>query len=227
LNTKSKSEIEGLISDFSFVRSDFSATLFQPVNLLRFDILHLLREGVQISSETVENIKSRIIEKDKEYFSKYGDILVNALTNYPQKKKSPFVNWQRNYCIFFPFFYTNPIKNETSSALSKVVNGLQKVLKLKNYKSHIVDFDGPQNYGTSYCWIASFPEKKISHRKAYQLFLKISAEKIEAGILAGWDINDKTSNTLEDFSLIEEVVEKLKASKETVERKNNALINYW
>ncbi|MDD4416602.1 MAG: hypothetical protein PHI70_07455, partial [Proteiniphilum sp.] len=35
LNTKSKSEIEGLISDFSFVRSDFSATLFQPVNLLR------------------------------------------------------------------------------------------------------------------------------------------------------------------------------------------------
>ncbi len=64
-----------------------------------------------------------------------------------------------------------------------------------------------------------FQKKKISHRKAYQLFLKISAEKIEAGILAGWDINDKTSNTLEDFSLIEEVVEKLKASKETVERK--------
>lgn len=90
MNTKSKSEIEGLISDFSFVRSDFSATLFQPVNLLRFDILHLLREGVQISSETVENIKSRIIEKDKEYFSKYGDILVNALTNYPQKKEISF-----------------------------------------------------------------------------------------------------------------------------------------
>jgi len=61
------------------VRSDFSATRFQPVNLLRFDILHLLKEGTQISSETVENIKTKIIEKDEEYFSKYGDILVNAL----------------------------------------------------------------------------------------------------------------------------------------------------
>jgi len=227
LNSKSKAEIDGLINDFSFVRSDFSATRFQPVNLLRFDILHLLKEGTQISSETVENIKTKIIEKDEEYFSKYGDILVNALKNYPQKKKSPFVNWQRNYCIFFPFIYTNPIKNETSSALDKVVDGLDKALKLKNYKSHIVDFNGPQNYGTSYCWIAGFPENKISHRKAYQLFLKISAEKIEAGILAGWDINDKASNTLEDFNTIEEVIEKLKASKQTVEKKNNALINYW
>lgn len=227
LNNKSKTEIEGLINDFSFVRSDFSATRFQPVNLLRFDVLHLLKEKTQISSETVENIKTKIIEKDEEYFSKYGDILVNALKNYPQKKKSPFVNWQRNYCIFFPFIYTNPIKNETSSALDKVVDGLKKALKLKNYKSHIVDFNGPQNYGTSYCWIAGFPENKISHRKAYQLFLKIGAEKIEAGILAGWDINDKASNNLEDFNTIEEVIDKLKASKESVERKNNALINYW
>ncbi|MGD9930876.1 MAG: AAA family ATPase [Mangrovibacterium sp.] len=227
LNSKSKVEIDGLINDFSFVRSDFSATRFQPVNLLRFDILHLLKEGTQISSETVENIKNKIIEKDEEYFSKYGDILVNALKNYPQKKKSPFVNWQRNYCIFFPFIYTNSIKNETSSALDKVVDGLEKALKLKNYKSHIVDFNGPQNYGTSYCWIAGFPGNKISHRKAYQLFLKIGAEKIEAGILAGWDINDKASNTLEDFNTIEEVIEKLKASKQTVEKKNNALINYW
>ena len=227
LNNKPKTEIEGLINDFSFVRSDFSATRFQPVNLLRFDILHLLKEGTQISSETVENIKTKIIEKDGEYFSKYGDTLVNALKNYPQKKKSPFVNWQRNFCIFFPFIYTNPIKDETSSALDKVVDGLEKALKLKNYKSHIVDFNGPQNYGTSTCWIAGFPENKVSHRKAYQLFLKISAEKIEAGIVAGWDINDKASNTLEDFNTIEEVIEKLKASKESVERKNNALINYW
>lgn len=227
LNSKSKAEIDGLINDFSFVRSDFSATRFQPVNLLRFDILHLLKEGTQISSETVENIKTKIIEKDEEYFSKYGEILVNALKNYPQKKKSPFVNWKRNYCIFFPFIYTNPIKNETSLALDKVVDGLEKALKLKNYKSHIVDFNGPQNYGTSYCWIAGFPENKISHRKAYQLFLKIGAEKIEAGIIAGWDINDKASNNLEDFNTIEEVIEKLKASKETVEKKNDALINYW
>ena len=227
LNNKPKNEIEDLISDFNFIYSEFSDTRFQPVNLLRFDILHLLKEGIQINSETVENIKTKIIEKDGEYFSKYGDILVNALKNYPQKKKSPFVNWQRNFCIFFPFLYTKSIKDETNSALNKVSDGLEKALNLKNYKSHIVDFNGPQNYGTSFCWIAGFPENKVSHRKAYQLFLKIGAEKIEAGIVAGDDINDKPSNTVEDFNTIEEVIEKLKASKELAERKNNALINYW
>ena len=97
LNSKSKAEIDGLINDFSFVRSDFSANRLQPVNLLRFEILHLLKEGTQISSETVENIKTKIIEIDEEQLSKNGEILVNALKNYPQKKKSPFVNWKRNY----------------------------------------------------------------------------------------------------------------------------------
>jgi|BioPla2DNA2_1021312.scaffolds.fasta_scaffold00342_1 5-methylcytosine-specific restriction protein B len=227
LNNKPKSEIEGFIKDYSFVRSDFTATWFQPVNLLRFDLLHLLKEGIQINPETVEDIKNKIIEKDEGYFSKYGDTLVNALKNFPEKKKSPFVNWQKNFYVFFPFIYTNPKRDETSSALNKVAEGIEKALKLKNYKSHIVDFYGPQNYGTSYCWIALFPKNKVSHRKAYQLFIKINTENIEAGILAGYDINDKTSNTVEDFNTIEEVIEKLKVSKQTAENKNNALINYW
>jgi len=72
LNNKPKSEIEGFIKDYSFVRSDFTATWFQPVNLLRFDLLHLLKEGIQINPETVEDIKNKIIEKDEGYFSKYG-----------------------------------------------------------------------------------------------------------------------------------------------------------
>ncbi len=227
LNSKPKSEIERFINDYSFVRSDFTATWFQPVNLLRFDLLHLLKEGLQINPETVENIKNKIIEKDEGYFSKYGDTLVHALKNFPEKKKSPFVNWQKNFYVFFPFIYTNLKRGETNSALNKVAEGIEKALKLKNYKSHIVDFYGPQNYGTSYCWIALFPKNKVSHRKAYQLFIKINTENIEAGILAGYDINDKTSNTIEDFNTIEEVIEKLKASKQTVENKNQALINYW
>lgn len=227
LNSKPKDELTGLIKDFNFVRSDFTSNRFQPVNLLRFDILHLIKDGKQISSETVEEIKTKIIEKDEEYFSKYGDILVNALKSYPQKKKSPFVNWQKNFCIFFPFIYTDSIKKETNDALIKVVKVLKEELKLNNYICHIVDFNGPQNYGMSSCWIAGFPENKISHRKAYQLFLRIHAEKIESGIVAGWDVNDKSSNTLEDFNTIDEVIVKLKASKETVEKKNNALINYW
>jgi len=197
----------------TFLQHDFNL-----VNLLRFDHTSLIKRRNTNSSETVENIKTKIIEKDEEYFSKYGDILVNALKNYPQKKKSPFVNWQRNYCIFFPFIYTNPIKNETSSALDKVVDGLDKALKLKTTKAILLILMALK-LRNIILLIAGFPENKISHRKAYQLFLKISAEKIEAGILAGWDINDKASNTLEDFNTIEEVIEKLKASKQPLRKK--------
>lgn len=227
MNTKSKTEIEGLIKDFDFVRTTFSSTRFQPVNLLRYDILYLLKDGVQISSETVEEIQNKIIEKDEVYFSKYGDQLVNALKSYPQKKKSPFVNWKKNYSIFYPFFYTRKSKSETNKFLDSLTSSLLKVLKLKNYKSHTVDFDGPQNYGSSYCWIALFPKNKVSHRNAYQLFLRIQADKIDAGIVAGWDINDKKSNNVEDFITVNEAIDKLKESIETVETKNKALINYW
>jgi 5-methylcytosine-specific restriction protein B len=102
-----------------------------------------------------------------------------------------------------------------------------KILQLEQYKSHIVSFEGSQNYGASSCWIAIFPKNKVSHRKAYQLFLSINAEIFESGMVSGWDINDNSANVLEDFNTIEEVIEKLKTLKETVEIKNNTLINYW
>ena len=205
---------------------DFTSERFQPVNLLRLEILNKIKENiVSITPELIEEIKNKIITKDTEYFSKYGGTLVNGLINYPQKKKSSFVNWQKNFSIVFPFFYHSADKIE--SALGIIAKGLMKTLELDQYKSHIVSFWGPQNYGASSCWIAMFPKNRVSHRKSYQLFLRIHAETIESGIMAGSDINDKSSNTLEDLNTIEEVIEKLKTSKETVENKNNALINYW
>ena len=223
-NSKTPNEIADLIKEFDFVQSD---SKFQPVNLLRYDILNLRKDGKQINSEIIEEIKNRIVSKDEEYFTKYGELLIEGLIKYPQKKKYPFVNWQKEFRVFFPFFYTKKINQETNKALGEIVDRLEKELKLSQYKSHIVDFNGPQNFGSSFCWIAGFPRNKVSHRKAYQLFIKINSEKIEAGILAGWDVNDKSSNNLEDYNTIEEVIVKLKSSKETVEKKNNALINYW
>ena len=224
LNNKSENEINTLIKDFEFIK-DFAR--FQPVNLLRFEILNLKKEGKIITKEILEEIKKRIVEKDEEYFSKYGENLIEGLKKYPTKKKSPFVTWQKDFRIYFPFFYNKEISNETNDFLEKIADGIEKQLKLSQYKRHIVDFNGPQNFGSSYCWIAFFPRNKVSHRKAYQLFLKIAAEKYEAGIIAGWDVNDNKSNSIEDLNTISEVVEKLKSSKEIADKKNNALINYW
>ncbi len=220
LNTLSPDLVEQLIDDFTSEK-------FQPVNLLRFDILHKIKNHIPITPGVIEEIEQKIIERDEDYFSQYGDAVVKGLLNYPQKKKTPFVSWQKIFRIVFPFFYPAAVRKETDSALHDITSGLLQQLQVPHYKSHAVSFWGPQNYGSSYCWIALFPRQKVSHRKAYQLFLHIDAEILEAGMLAGWDINDKPANTLEDFNSLEEVIEKLKASRDTAEKKNDALINYW
>lgn len=207
--------------------NEYNSEYFQPVNLLRFEILNRIKEKKIITPELIEEVKNRINIKDSEYFLKYGETLVNGLINYPQKKKLPFVNWKKNFSIFFPFFYRSMDKMESDNALDVVAKGIIEILKLDQYKSHNVSFEGPQNYGSSSCWIAIFPKNRVSHRKSYQLFLRIHAENLEAGIVSGSDINDESSDTLEFYNTIDEVIEKLKSSKETVESKNNELISYW
>jgi len=63
-DAKTKTEIEKLIKDFGFLLTDFSATRFQPVNLFRFDRQNLVDDGTKNCSETVENIKTKIVIKD-------------------------------------------------------------------------------------------------------------------------------------------------------------------
>ncbi len=206
----------------------FKIEYFQPVNLLRFEILQHIKDKKRVTPELIEEIKDRIVVKDHVYFSKYGDALVSGLMNYPEKKKTPFVNWKRYFSIFFPFFYLPDDKIKTDKALNEIVNDLINTLELKQYKAHIVGFEGPNNYGDSSCWIALFPKKRVSHRKAYQLFLRIYDRTMEAGIIPGSDINDQSSrNTVEDVNTIEEVREKLRKSRELALTKNNSLINYW
>ena len=205
----------------------FDTGFFKPVNLLRLEILNTIKEKSAVTPELIEEIKNKIINKDEAYFSKYGESLVNGLINAPQKKKSPFVNWKKNFSIVHPFFHNSEDKIDSNNALETIAKEIIKILQLEQYKSHIVSFEGPQNYGASSCWIAIFPKNKVSHRKAYQLFLRIYAETLESGMVSGWDVSDNSANELEDLNTIEEAIEKLKTLKETVESKNNALINYW
>ncbi|KXS44100.1 MAG: ATPase [Methanolobus sp. T82-4] len=205
----------------------FNIDHFRPVNLLRFEILQHIKDKKIVTPELVEEIKDKITAKDDVYFSKYGESLVNGLLNYPEKKKSPFVNWKKYFSICFPFFYLPNNKQEVDNALNDITSSLIKTLEVKQYKTHIVGFEGPQNYGASFCWIALFPKKRVSHRKAYQLFLRINYLTMEAGILPGWDINDPTSNTVEELNSIEEVIDKLRNSIDMVQTKNDSLIDYW
>ena len=76
---------------------DFTSEKFQPVNLLRLDILHNVKNRINVTSEVIEDIEQKIIDKDDTYFLKYGEAVVNGLLNYPQKKKSPFVSWPKTF----------------------------------------------------------------------------------------------------------------------------------
>lgn len=205
----------------------FEIQYFQPVNLLRFEILQYIKNKKTVTPEVVEEIKEKIVTKDEVYFSKYGEALVNGMLNYPEKKKSPFVNWKKYFSICFPFFYLPSHKQEVDNALDYVANILIKTLELKQYKMHIVGFEGTQNYGASFCWIALFPNKRVSHRKSYQLFLRITNSIMHAGIFPGSDINDPDSYTVDEFNTVEEVLDKLRNSRETAQSKNESLIDYW
>ncbi|MDW7731948.1 MAG: AAA family ATPase [Methanolobus sp.] len=205
----------------------FEIEYFQPVNLLRFEILQYIKDKKIVTPELVEEIKGRIVAKDDVYFSKYGEALVNGLLNYPEKKKTPFVNWKKYFSVCFPFFYLPEDQIKADNALGNISSNLIKTLELKQYKTHIVGFEGAQNYGASFCWIALFPNKRVSHRKAYQLFLRINNLTMEAGIVPGWDINDSSSNTVEEFNTVGEVLDKLRNSKEMAQSKNDSLIDYW
>jgi len=220
INTLSNDTVEQLLKEFAPVD-------FQPVNLLRLEILDNLKEGKSASPSLISEIQQRIINKDLQYFKKYGERIKDGLQKYPEKKKSPFVNWKKTFSIFYPFFYTLQIKKETKNALDTISSELIKEIDLDQYVSHYVSFDGPQNYGAPYCWIALFPKTKISHTKSYQLFLRILGDELESGIQVGWDIKDKSSISIETFSKINEAIAKLNSVKETVKQKNNSLINYW
>jgi len=83
---------------------DFTSDEFRPVNLLRLDLLNKIKEKIILTPEIVEEVKSKIIEKDKTYFSKYGESLVEGLLRYSKgEKRSPFASW-KNFSIFFNFF---------------------------------------------------------------------------------------------------------------------------
>jgi len=58
---------------------DFTSEQFQPVNLLRLEILNKIKENIILTPKSIEKIKNKIITKDAEYFSKYDRTLVNGL----------------------------------------------------------------------------------------------------------------------------------------------------
>jgi len=204
---------------------NYTSEHFQPVNFLRLEILNNLKKNITLTPELIQELKDKIKNKDRAYFSKYSESLLKDLQQYPKDMKSIFGPWDKNFNILFPFFHRSKDKEESKNALETIANELMETLKFDQYVSHNVSFVGSNHFGRSSCWIAIHPENVGSFKQYYQLYLEIHGETMKAGFRPRDDIKDKTNKSIESFNNIEDVIEKLNNSYETVVNLNNKLID--
>ncbi|MCD7977692.1 MAG: hypothetical protein LUG51_11250 [Tannerellaceae bacterium] len=95
---------------------------FQPVNLLRATIAKKLLEGEVVKEEDVEDIKTQIRRKNRDYFSYLPERYLQQLSNYPVKKKDMFDNWQKYWYILHPFFTGEQRKRKPVVILRNLVS---------------------------------------------------------------------------------------------------------
>jgi 5-methylcytosine-specific restriction protein B len=198
LNALPRADVQTLLAEYQRVERQFS-----PVNLLRYEVLNQLEEGrPPLTPADVELIRHEIEERNVAFFEKYGARLTEGLADYP--KREPFRTWRKGsalayFKLFHPFFYRKETAHRVLAALRDVGERLREALALPDHRLHVVDFAGSQNYGAADCWLAVFPPDKPNHRLAHQLFCRISAVGVHAGLLSGWAIAHDRQQIVELF----------------------------
>jgi 5-methylcytosine-specific restriction protein B len=201
---------------------------FQPVNLLRAEVARQILNRVPIDADFVNDIKAKIINKDLVYFNHLAPAFLNELQVYPVGKRDMFTNWNKPWRIFHTFFYnkwTNQ-KENTQNYLDQIAKDLLQKLELKEYVFHKVDFQGPSNFGTDYCWLALYPNIKNSHKDGYQFFLKIGNNS-EVGIVAGHSLKNAKANQFENITTYLDAVRYFEKVKTEVVKLNIESRNYF
>lgn len=200
---------------------------FQPVALVRAEVARKILSGVQINESVTEEIKQRIRNKDRSYFSHCSPLLLDQMVEYPMDgKRDIFANWQRQWNVFHVFFYRGTIRENVVQYLDQISRQAIKDLKLNDYTWHRVDFYGPSNFGSEHTWIAIYPLKKNSHKDAYQFFIQISNE-IRAGRIAGFSMRQKEPDKVVSCNNYLEIVDVLKRERKEIINLNEGIRNYY
>jgi len=201
---------------------------FKPVNLLRAEMARLLLNGEEISQETVEQVKDYIRNKNTDALNHLSATLLEQLQNYGIGKRDMFANWQKPWSIFHTFFYNKhtPERETVQNYLEQIAKSLIDQLKLDDYTYHTVDFQGANNFGQDFCWLALYPNIKNSHKNAYQFFLRIG-NKSETGLVAGFELKNPLPRKLKTVTTYDSVVEYLNELKPQIVKINNETRNYF
>jgi MoxR-like ATPase len=178
-----------------------AAKPFHPVNLLRAEIARQLLEGTVITPEIVEEIKEKIRQKDKIYFSRLSKDFFKKLKAYPKRKRDMFVDFKNAWTVFFPFFYGEVLKENVEKNLGEIAQNLQQELALKVYNTSIQDFAATRNFLS--CEIAFAPAFKNS---PHELYLRLNAAP-EAGscFKTKKDFTQNVSNFSEALAVLKSI----------------------
>ncbi|MDT3739717.1 MAG: AAA family ATPase [Candidatus Kapabacteria bacterium] len=223
INNLNKNVVEDIFNEYGDLSLDF-----KPVNLLRAEIARLVMEGVQISENVVNEIKEYIRNRDTAYFSTYSTKCLDGLTSYKTAKEKGdyFTAWNVNWRVFFVYFYRGIIKDTVRLYLNQIGLQLKSDLGLNDYELHTVDFFGPANFGSNYCWLALYPVQKYSHQDSYQFFLQIGSEPI-AGRMAGHSIKNPVKDEIHKLTNYQEVLSIFLKLKPEIIKLNNESRNYF
>lgn len=223
INNLNKNVVEDIFNEYGDPSLDF-----KPVNLLRAEIARLVMEGVHISENVVNEIKEYIRNRDTAYFSTYSTKCLDGLTSYKTAKEKGdyFTAWNVNWRVFFVYFYRGIIKDTVRLYLNQIGLQLKSDLGLNDYELHTVDFFGPANFGSDYCWLALYPVQKYSHQDSYQFFLQIGSEPF-AGRMAGHSIKNPVKDEIHKVTNYQEVFSNFLKLKPGIIKLNNESRNYF
>lgn len=199
---------------------------FKPVNLLRAEVARRLLEDQTINEVLVNEIKEKIRAKDLKYFDHFKETFVKKIKEYEVSKRDLFASWKKPWSVFYSYFYRGSIKETVLSYLDQISNDLLGKLDLRDYTIHTVDFQGPSNFGSTYCWLALYPITKVSHKESYQFFIYLK-ENSEAGQMGGWSIKDAKPDILKPYNNYNEAVNILKEMKPVIIKLNKQSRNYF
>lgn len=154
----------------------------EKVNLIRYKVAKELLEN-KITLNDLEKIKEEVVAK------------------YEKQILKPW----NNFRILFPFFYEK-YKEKVKIELEKLSEILLENI-MKNFpvdielEKHIVDFYGPQNFGSKRCWLVLYPKRNSSHQKSAQFGFLIYSKYIEYGFYIGNEIEklNEFRNIKSDF----------------------------
>ncbi|MEM7536559.1 MAG: hypothetical protein AAF639_30530, partial [Chloroflexota bacterium] len=221
INQLSESELQDIWDEYGNPKHSF-----KPVNLLRAEVVDKLRKGEAIDEIVVEEIKDKIRTKDIAYFAHCPQKLLDELKAYKLFKRDLFANWQQPWSVFHTYFYRGQTKDTVDGYLPEIACQLQQDLNLFDYDIHTKGFQGSNNFGKDWAWLALYPLSKYSHRDGYQFFLKLDAMPV-AGRKAGHGIVGEKSEDLAAVNSYAEVLIHFSKIKEITCQLNDSTTNYF